>query len=91
MSTQTIWKMEAQIEDDFELPLPRGAETLSAGLDVNGMLCLWFLIRDMRAEQVLRKFHVYGTGNPIMAAGLVFIGTVRKPPFVWHVFEERGS
>lgn len=88
----TIWKYELKPQRVNKLMLPAGAQVLSAGLDPQGEVCVWALVRpDLPKTQAVR-IYVYGTGHdvPLDNSDRVrFLGTVLMPGLglVWHVFE----
>lgn len=81
---QTIWKYPFQIDDEFEIEMPEGAQVLTA--QVQGSTpCLWALVNP-EAPKTKRKFFVYGTGHEINEEGVAYIGSIQMNGFVWHVF-----
>lgn len=81
---QTIWKYPFQIDDEFEIEMPEGAQVLTA--QVQGSTpCLWVLVNP-EAPKTKRKFFVYGTGHEIIEEGIAYIGSIQMNGFVWHVF-----
>lgn len=87
---KTIWKFNVPIRDLALIEMPKGAQTLSVG--VQGQeICMWAIV-DPNAEKEMRRFSVHGTGIP-MEFGLPgkFIGTVQivtiAGVYVGHVFE----
>jgi hypothetical protein len=50
-------------------------------------LQLWAIVDPEQPKQ-LRTIHIVGTGNPMPANLLRYIGTAQRLDGVWHVFEE---
>jgi len=84
---RTIWKYQFDTTDSFGLQIPEGAEILSVQVQ-HGKPCMWVLV-DKDKPVVQRRFRVYGTGHPIEAVGLTFLGTyqVCNGDLIFHVFE----
>jgi len=51
-----------------------------------GELCLWALVDTHEYEKEEREIHICATGGPCRE-GMIYIGTVQQPPFVWHIFD----
>lgn len=85
-----IFKYALPIMDQAVIPMPLGAEVLTVQVQSEFPM-LWALVPQETDEKVDRVFHVYGTGNPIYAENLDYIGTfqMRDGLLVFHVFEER--
>ena len=66
--------------------LPKGARILHAGLDPQGILCIWAMV-DPANESENKVILVEGTGRELPDKTLLFISSVRTGPFVWHIFE----
>ena len=95
---KTIWKFPLEVTDEQTVMMPKGAEILSAHVQVSvdvdaahESVCLWALV-DTDAKLQKRVVEIFGTGNPIDIPGVThkFIGTVqmRGGSLVWHVFEQ---
>lgn len=54
----------------------------------NNQICLWTLV-DTEEPLVLREFLIMGTGHLMPKDGVMYLGTVQQPPFVWHIFERK--
>lgn len=81
----TIYKYEIRITDRQMVEMPIGAQLLHAGLDPNGVPCIWAKVRsDNEAEE--REIHVYGTGHRMSGQSYNHVGTFNQNSFVWHVF-----
>ncbi len=85
--TQSVFKYPFQIENSFDLKLPKGAKILSAQIQ-DHVPCLWALV-NIAGPREVRKFRLYGTGHPISENNLEHVATFQMPPFVWHLFEEK--
>lgn len=77
-----------------KISMPKNADILSIGLDLNGNLCVWALTDPdddtTHRTFVVRLFECIGTGCRILDRvdySRKFIGTAVMAPFVWHVFE----
>jgi hypothetical protein len=53
-------------------------------------IALWFGVNDAIPADVVRTFHIVGTGHPIPKE-TKHVGSVRMEPYIWHVFEEVKS
>ena len=84
---QTIWKFPIRLDVNLTVDMPKGSLVLSAGVQ-DGSIMVWALVQD-DAEQIRRRFAVYGTGHPMLPkdAALLFVGTVFMGSYVWHVFD----
>ena len=71
---------------EFTLMMPAEAVILSTHLDANDNLCFWALV-DTSLPLVGRTFYCVGTGWDLEEIDGKFIGTVKKGPFIWHLFE----
>lgn len=83
----TIFKYELMVTDVQAVSMPCGARVLCVQ-NQNGSMMLWAEV-DAHAARVTRTFRVIGTGHDLpVTAALTYVGTVQRPPFVWHVYEE---
>ncbi len=82
---KTIYKYRLKLVDLQIIEMHVGAEILSAGLDVDSVLCVW-TAQDTSQPTVSRRIAIVGTGNPLSDA-MMFIGSVTQGSYVWHVFE----
>ena len=82
---KTIYKYPIEITDKQEIQMPFGAEVIHAGLDPQGMPCLWATVESANSpEPVL--VGVVGTGNPMPLHAERHVGSFVQGPFMWHVF-----
>ena len=83
-----IYKYKLAVTDLQELPLPEGAEILTAQMQYDN-LCLWAAVDTNVGKMVNRQIEIIGTGHPIEAAQRDYIGTVQihGGALVLHVFE----
>lgn len=85
-----IWKYAVRIDDaEHDLSMPAGANVLHVGQQSKIEVCFWALVVP-DAIRVVRRFRVFGTGQPLgNASGVLldYLGTTLAPPFVWHLFE----
>lgn len=83
-----IFKYELKVTEEQIIHLPENAKILSCQFQ-SDVLCLWALFDTRTRFKQPRKIRIIGTGNPIYDSEvLVFISTVQKGLFVWHVFED---
>lgn len=76
---------------EFVVEMPEGAIVLSTEPDCRNRLCFWALV-DSNAPLVKRYFYCVGTGLELNEFNGKFIGTVKKEPYIWHLFEiEKGE
>jgi len=93
VSKLAVWKFQHEIEDQFSIEMPKGAEILSVQVQ-HGKPCLWALCNaDKEAAKESRKFVYVGTGHEHPARfyqGLAFVGTIQlaNGGLVFHLFEE---
>lgn len=90
---KTIHKFPLAIEGTQEITMPVGASVLTAGVDPNGIVCLWAEVNTDEEKTETRVFALFGTGHPVthkQGHQLFYIGTVveRNRPLVWHIYEE---
>lgn len=73
----------------FEFKMPSGAQVLHAEQQDN-KICIWALVEPSVESVVRRRFHIYGTGHPVLSVPLTHISTFLTDSgvFVFHVFEE---
>lgn len=85
----SIWKYNVEPAAFTQLlTVPKNAEILSCGTDAEGTPSLWFLV-DTNAPERLMEYYVVGTGwdlDFMKNRGLMFIGTIKDGPYMWHVF-----
>lgn len=84
MALNRIWKFEIKLLDRQTVKLPSEFSILSAGMDPDGILCIWAAVNP---ESLARKIEiiVVGTGHPLPHVG-DFIATVKDGPYMWHIF-----
>lgn len=84
----TVHKYPVQMQAEFTVELPRGAEFLSVQ-EQNGEPQMWFRV-DTRREVVRQVFSIVGTGHPIAPelSRLPHLGTfqVAGGSLVFHLF-----
>jgi hypothetical protein len=81
---RTIYKYRLPAEA-VTIPLPEGAFIISVHMQ-EGDPHIWADVDTSKPLQQ-RRFRVFGTGHPLPAGDLHFIGTLLDGPFVWHVVE----
>lgn len=80
-----IWKFILPITDEIEVDMPDVSIPLNVQLQSTD-ICLWAMV-DPKGPKVKKRFFIVGTGHPFNPADKLYIGTVQKGSFVWHVFE----
>lgn len=88
---KTVWKFPIQVEDTFDMHMPRGAQVLSVQVQA-GSPVMWALV-DPDAKVEERWFRVAGTGHAVDDEKFpVFIGTFQLEAFglVFHVFAQKN-
>jgi hypothetical protein len=84
-----VWKFAIPKIGEFsELVMPKGAEVVHFGTQVDGMK-LWALVNVREKESEARAFIVVGTGWDA-PDHLRYHKTLQDGSYVWHLFE-RGS
>lgn len=92
MPLRTVWKYPLKLKDSQEISIVSGAELIHVDLDPqlgatpDGSMQLWALVDLDKATTERRVIRIAGTGHPIDEV-VKHIGSVRTPPFIWHVFE----
>lgn len=87
----SIWKYGVEPAAAKQiLMVPKEAEILSCGMDAYGVPSIWVLL-DTDAPAVPREYYVVGTGWDLSfmddcTSALMFIGTIKDGPYMWHVF-----
>ena len=87
-----IFKYSLDVTDSQFVDLPEGAKILTVQFQ-GCWLCLWAEV-DPTARMEPRGIVIYGTGHPmseytesVRKPKEIYIGTVQKDEFVWHVYE----
>ncbi len=93
---RVIFKYPVPIRDEFELELPYGANICLFAVKKNDegqdWPQLWIEHSVTGSDRrVMRRFHLFGTGDSIEDDGLVHIGSVIMEPFVRHLFEDLSA
>ncbi len=81
-----IWKFPIEIDDEFELNLPVGADLLDVQIQ-NGKPVLWAIV-DPNADTKPLRFYVIGTGRT-WRDDLAYVATFQVGAFVGHLFHEK--
>lgn len=87
MINKCIWKFPVVPGARTPLTVPGGSKVISAGLDPEGLACVWveFPYPQDRAAKML--VDLIGTGRVFSKdASWNFHGTFRQDEFVWHCF-----
>ena len=95
----TIYKYPLDLGKINEIKESTDSQILSAGLDGDGKLCVWLMVKiyDINDIEHICDYRTYfieifGTGHTIpvdMGVDRRFINTVVIGPCVWHIFERR--
>lgn len=69
------------------IEIPKDAKFISLNTDCNGDLCAWAIV-DTNNEMETKHFVTIGTGwaLPEDIDEMIFLGTVKDNPYIWHVF-----
>lgn len=82
---KTIWKYPLMITDIQKIKVPMGAVPLCVGTDPSNGPCIWCEVDD-QSPAIPLEVYVVGTGNPLPEDVSRYIGSIRKDPFIWHVY-----
>jgi len=84
---KTVYKYGVEIEDEFTVHLPQGAEILTVQIQ-HGRPFMWALV-DPSARPESRRFRLAGTGHPINNGALTYINTfqIEGGMLIFHLFE----
>jgi len=87
--SRSVWKFEIQVDDEFTLRMPKGAEMLHVEVQ-HDKPCLWALVEPAN-EREERTFYVHGTGHPVRP-GVEHVGSfvLMGGSFVGHLFQPRS-
>ncbi len=99
---QTIWKFPFEVEDEFEIEMPSGAQVIHIGVQTihephqleSKQACMWAIVNpeEPREDWHKFKFRVFGTGHAIPDTGHYgthhYVSTFQMydGALVWHVF-----
>jgi hypothetical protein len=72
------------VSSAMSIALPWGSRILSAQVQGNEV-CIWVECNDGERSDLVDVF-VIGTGHPVPAEAVNYVGTVQMPPYVWHVY-----
>ncbi len=89
MSYKAIYKYELPIQDEVDIPMPRGAQVLVSAAVQHDALCVWAVVDTGIDESENRRFYIHGTGHPLNGNEGRHLGTVllHGGTLVLHVFE----
>lgn len=79
----TIWKYTLLLTDVQEISTPFSAEFLTAQMQ-DDCITVWANVNTTAPRQI-RRFHIVGTGNPMPAESVRYVGTVQHHGVVWHI------
>jgi len=84
---KTIWKFKFEINDNFELSMPKNAEILTIQIQ-NNIPCIWAIIDSDQLSEI-RYFELYGTGHLLKESKKKYIGSFRmyNDSLIFHLFE----
>lgn len=80
-----IYKYELELTDVQTIQVPYRFQPLSVQFQGDN-LCLWAMMNENSCDMVYKTITIIGTGNSIGRGPGVFIDTVQKNGFVWHIF-----
>ena len=87
MSQTVIWKYPCEF-GQFTIALPEGADILTVQVDRRMRFKLWARVDSTKARSETRTLLPH-LGRAIRCKGLwIYVGTVQRPPYVWHLFRE---
>lgn len=75
---------------DNEIQIPYDHAFLSAGVNAEGQVCLWFMIDPSKDALMSLKILIFASKMSIPHVG-DYLGTVRDGPFVWHIFTDKNA
>jgi hypothetical protein len=76
----------------IKINMPKNADLVNCGLDMNYNICLWAYIDSEEEEEEERKFYILGTGWAIPENKIfIYIGMVNDNGYIWHILEDAGS
>ncbi len=81
----SIWKFPLPIADEIEVDMPGFSLNLAVQLQGNDIF-LWAIV-DPDTPKIPKRFCIVGTGHPFNPSNKLYVGTVQKDGFVWHIFE----
>lgn len=80
-----IYKYVIDLTDVQTFRVPYGFQPLSAQFQGDD-LCIWAMVNEQNHDMESKTVTIIGTGNKIGEGPGLFIDTVQKNGFVWHVF-----
>ena len=92
-SNRAVFKYEITVDDQWHeifMPIPAVDVHVASPPGVRGTVNVWAEVTPSGPELAVRKFRVFGTGQPI-PDGAAYTGTALAGPFVWHVYAEAIS
>ena len=86
---RTIHKFKLETTDDIQVfSLPNAHSILKFG-EQDGQIVTWIDLRTGETLEVLRKFHIIGTGHDIGDYPAAWLDTVQMSSgLVWHIYEK---
>lgn len=85
----SVWKYPLDFATGIRLNMPVGAKILDAQMQ-DDKITLWALVNTSNDVEK-RSFAIVGTGwdldEEFLSKGPVYIATVQKGAYVWHIFE----
>lgn len=73
------------VHSQSTVDLPQNFTPLFVGLDPSGQLCLWVQC-ELAAPLMKATVFVVGTGQPVPASAVRYVGSVVAGNYVWHVY-----
>lgn len=94
---KTIWKFPLYTGVDHlglygerGIEVPVGTEFIYVAHQ-HGQLCVWGMVDDEADAEETAYIYIAGTGEPMPAHDMDYIGSSWQDPFVWHVFRIRKT
>jgi hypothetical protein len=82
----TIYKYPIEITGEQIIEIVGFRKFLQAGLDPNGVPCIWALVDTESSVKHENTISIFGTGHPLPSTDLFYLNSFIERIFVWHVF-----
>lgn len=82
----TIYKYPIQIVDRQNIELPVSASILHAGLDPQGVSCLWCSLNTEDTNKNVVTIIIVGTGHELPPDAKHYIASFIDGAYVWHAW-----
>lgn len=84
-----IHKQHFEIRDFWRFVVPSGSKILKVDVQ-DGKPTFWYSFNHRYlygGEKEERMLTIVGTGHVYNSDVVNYLGTIQRPPFVWHIFE----